>query len=44
MTKSQGDISGARKVYNQVVIEIRGDGFQTHDYSQDHQSQEVEKL
>ncbi len=44
MAKSWGDIFGARKVYHQVVVEIWDDGFQAHDYSYDHQSQEVKKL
>jgi len=39
-----GNLFGARKVYNQVVAEIQYDGFQAHDYSHDHQSQEVKKL
>ena len=44
MVETWGDIFGARKIYNQVVAKIWDDGFQAHDYSYDHQSQEVEGL
>ena len=44
MAETWGDIFGARKVYHQIVAEIWDDGFQAHDYSYDHQSQEVEEL
>lgn len=44
MEEPWGNLFGAKNVYNQVVAEIQYDGFQAHDYSHDHQSQEVKKL